>query len=261
MLFISNIQHFSVGDGDGIRTTVFFQGCPLRCPWCHNPEAIPDHPVTLQYRATGKNAIIGKTETKGKYITAEELLPELMEDFDFYVQSGGGVTFSGGEVLRQPEGAAQLARLLHERGVAVLVDTAGNVPYEAFETVDPFVDGYLYDYKSGSKEKYRDIIGGSLDLVTDNLARLLKAGKNVRIRIPLIPGFNTDEDSVETICRNLKQLSIREVDLLPFHRLATAKYEAMGLTYAYKDVAPMTPEELGAIEKEYGAYFVTHVEK
>lgn len=255
MLFLSDIQHFSVGDGDGIRTTVFFQGCTLRCPWCHNPEMLPCDTVTLRYGATGK------TETRGRKVRAEEILPELLEDRDFYEKSGGGVTFSGGEVLLQADGAAELAALLRENGVSVLVDTAGNVPYAAFERVDPFVAGYLFDYKSGSAKKYRDLIGGDLARVTDNLSRLLDAGKNVRVRIPLIPGCNTDKASVGEICRKLRALGVGAVDLLPFHRLATAKYEALGRDYPYKNTRPLSAAALQTIAARYGEYFGVTIEK
>ncbi len=255
MLFLSDIQHFSVGDGDGIRTTVFFQGCGMRCPWCHNPETLPKHPVTLRFPSNGK------TEIKDRAVSAEELLPELMEDLDYYQNSGGGVTFSGGEVLLQADGAAELAALLRENGVSVLIDTAGNVPFSAFEKVDPFVFGYLYDYKSASAEKYRDVIGGDLPLVTENLSRLLAAGKNVRVRIPLIPGFNTDAVSVDELCEKLAALGVGAVDLLPFHRLGSAKYEAMGLVYAYRDTEPLSAGELRAIRERFVKGFTVRVEE
>ncbi len=254
-MFISDIQHFSVGDGDGIRTTVFFQGCALRCPWCHNPETLPRTPVTLHFAATGK------TETRGREVEPQNLLQELLEDADFFKQSGGGVTLSGGEVLLQAQGAAELANLLHQNGVHVLIDTAGSLPFSAFEAVDPYVDGYLFDYKSGSAEKYRDVIGGSLTLVTENLSRLLAAGKYVRVRIPQIPGFNTDAASIDEICRNLAAIGVTAVDLLPFHRLGSAKYAAMGLDYAYKDAEPLSKAQIDAITAQYEKHFTVTVEK
>lgn len=254
MLFISDIQHFSVGDGDGIRTTVFFGGCPLHCPWCHNPEMIPRREVTLHFASNGK------TEVRGRNVTAEEILPELLEDIDFYKTSGGGVTLSGGEVLLQADGAAELSRMLLDQGVSVLIDTAGNVPYSAFQAVDPYVSGYLYDYKSGSPQKYADIIGGKLSLITDNLANLLSSGKPVRIRIPLIPGFNTDAASIDEICRNLTALGLKAVDLLPFHRLGSSKYTAMGLDYLYKDTQPLQKAQLEEIRKRYAEHFAVTIE-
>ena len=138
MLNISNIQHFSVGDGDGIRTTVFFKGCNLRCPWCHNPENLTAQPVTLHYKEIDKTEILGRT------VGPEDILPELLDDKDYYIESGGGVTLSGGEVMLQTDEIVPLIELLRQNGIAVLIDTAGNVPYRYFEKLNPIVDGYLF---------------------------------------------------------------------------------------------------------------------
>ena len=254
MLNISNIQHFSVGDGEGIRTTVFFKGCNLRCPWCHNPENLSKKPTTLHYQATGK------TETLGQLITEKEVLSELLEDKDFYCESNGGVTFSGGEAMLQASELVPLAKLLAENGVSVLVDTAGCVPYASFQILNPFVTGYLFDFKTADGDQYREI-GGDLGLVVENITRLRKDGKAVRIRIPLIPGFNTSPCSTQAICERLQDIGIKHVDLLPFHRLGSAKYEAMGLEYAYKTQQPLTKEELGKIEAIYKTYFSVKIER
>lgn len=253
MLNISNIQHFSVGDGEGIRTTVFLKGCNLRCPWCHNPENLCKEPTILHYKATGKD------ETLGQLIPEEEVLSELLEDKDFYCESNGGVTFSGGEAMLQASELVSLARLLKESGVSVLVDTAGCVPYASFQILNPFVTGYLFDFKTADGDQYREI-GGDLGLVVENITRLLKDGKAVRIRIPLIPGFNTSPRSTQAICERLQDIGIKHVDLLPFHRLGSAKYEAMGLEYAYQTQQPLTKEELGKIEAIYKTYFSVKIE-
>ncbi len=254
MLYISNIQHFSVGDGDGIRTTLFCKGCNLRCPWCHNPENLQRAPVTLRYASTGK------TEILGKCVSEEDILPELLEDADFYAEGNGGVTISGGEAMLQADALAPLAKLLKEHGISVLVDTAGCVPYSAFQAMNPFVSGYLFDFKTADERQYREI-GGSLSLVTENITRLRADGMNVFIRIPLIPGFNTDEASVQGICAHLTAMGITHVELLPFHRLGSAKYEAMGLTYAYREQRPLTKEEIGKITQAYQTYFTVKVER
>ena len=253
MLNISNIQHFSVGDGEGIRTTVFFKGCNLRCPWCHNPENLSKKPTNLHYQATGK------TETLGQLITEKEVLSELLEDKDFYCESNGGVTFSGGEAMLQASELVPLAKLLAENGVSVLVDTAGCVPYASFQILNPFVTGYLFDFKTAEGDQYREI-GGDLGLVVENITRLRKDGKAVRIRIPLIPGFNTSPHSTQAICERLQDIGIKHVDLLPFHRLGSAKYEAMGLEYAYKTQQPLTKDDLGKIEAIYKTYFSVKIE-
>lgn len=253
MINISNIQHFSVGDGDGIRTTVFLKGCNLRCPWCHNPENLCKESTTMHYKATGK------TETLGRFVSADEILPELLEDKDFYDESRGGVTFSGGEAMLQAAELVSLAKLLKENGVSVLVDTAGCVPYSSFQKLNPFVAGYLFDFKTPEGDQYREI-GGDLELVVDNIRRLREDGMAVRIRIPLIPCFNTSLRSTQAICERLRDIGITHVDLLPFHRLGSAKYEAMGLEYAYKTQLPLTKDELGKIEAIYKTYFSVKIE-
>ena len=253
MLNISNIQHFSVGDGEGIRTTVFLKGCNLRCPWCHNPENLCKEPTIMRYKATGK------TETLGRFVSAEEILPELLEDKDFYCESNGGVTFSGGEAMLQASELVSLARLLKENGVSVLGDTAGCVPYASFQILNPFVTGYLFDFKTADGDQYREI-GGDLGLVVENITRLREDGVAVRIRIPLIPGFNTSPRSTQAICEHLRDVGIQHVDLLPFHRLGSAKYEAMGLKYAYQTQQPLTKDDLGKIEAIYKTYFSVKIE-
>lgn len=245
-LNISNIQHFSVGDGEGIRTTVFFKGCNLRCPWCHNPENLTSVPKVLRY----KN---GTSETLGRFVTVEEIIPELLEDRDFYETSGGGITLSGGEVMLQADGARELSLALAENGVSTLIDTAGCVPYSEFEKLRGIVAGYLYDFKTADAEKYRNI-GGDLDIAGGNLVRLIADGENVSVRIPLIPRFNADAENILGICRYLQNIGIRSVELLPFHRLGSSKYEAMGIKYSYRDTEPMAKndiEDLAGICKEY----------
>lgn len=250
---ISNIQHFSVGDGEGIRTTVFFKGCNLRCPWCHNPENLSGDPCVLYYENR-------QSEICGRQVSPEDILPELLEDQNFFSASGGGVTFSGGEVLLQANAAAALARKLQQEDISVWVDTAGCVHYSAFEMLNPFVDGYLFDFKTASAEKYKEL-GGNLQQVSDNIAHLLADKIPLRIRIPLIPGFNTDDQSVEQICTYLVNLNITAVDLLPFHRLGSAKYVAMGLVYAYKDIHPLSNEALENIRKHYAQHFNVTIER
>lgn len=254
LLNISDIQHFSLGDGPGIRSTVFFKGCGLHCPWCHNPETILPDVQMLHY----KN--IAEPKVCGKKFAPQEILEELILDKCYYEESGGGVTLSGGEVMLQADGAAELAKLLTAEGISVYIDTAGFVPYSEFEKLNPFADEYLYDYKTASAEKYSKVIGGDLNLISENLMRLIADGKNVSVRIPLIPGFNTDSISIEEICHSLQKMGIKKVDLLPFHRLGSGKYEALGLKYAYCNTEPISETELDNIVKKYQKYFNVKVE-
>ena len=253
MLNLSNIQHFSVGDGEGIRTTVFLKGCNLRCPWCHNPENLSGKPVVLRY-PNGK-----EPECIGRMVTSEEILPELLEDRDFYSESGGGVTLSGGEAMLQASELLPLLRRLREEGISVLMDTAGCVPYASFEMLNADLSGYLFDFKTADADRYR-AIGGDLTQVTENLKRLLASGVRVTVRIPLIPQFNTEESEIRAICQTLQTLGVTHVDLLPFHRLGSGKYAAMGMTYAYKDQLPLSKEELHTIENLYKQYFTVKTE-
>lgn len=240
-LNISHIQHFSVGDGPGIRTTVFFKGCSLRCPWCHNPETQSGAPEVLTYASTGQK------EAYGRAMTVDTVESICREDHPFYTTSGGGVTISGGECLLDPKGtAALLGRLKAEDApggsLHTIVDTAGCVPYAHFAVVSPYTDIFFFDLKTADTQKYA-AIGGRLDTVMENIYRLLSDGQTVRIRIPLIPGFNADEDSVKALTACILSLGAREVDLLPFHRLGSGKYTALGRTYAYKDTPPLPVEE------------------
>lgn len=254
MLNISNIQHFSTGDGKGIRTTVFFKGCDLHCPWCHNPENLSVAPSLMRYK------MIDKTEVVGKKVTVEDILPELLEDKDFFVQSGGGVTLSGGEVMLQADGAAALSDALSKHGVAVMIDTAGCVPYKEFEKLNPVVEGYLFDFKTADTGKYRKI-GGHLETVLQNLTRLISDKANVQVRIPLIPNFNIDKKSVYEISEQLNSVGISQVELLPFHRLGSAKYEALGLDYLYKNYQPLSKDKLDEIKNQYSKYFKVIIER
>ena len=246
---IFDIKEFALHDGAGIRTTVFFKGCNLRCPWCHNPENLTASPEVLCY----KN---GKTETLGRLVTVDEILPELLEDRDFYETSGGGVTLSGGEVMLQADGARELAVALKNEGVTTLIDTAGCVPYGEFEKLFAIVHGYLYDFKTADAEKYR-AIGGDLALVSENLARLMADGETVHVRIPLIPRFNADAENVLGICQYLADMGVTSVEVLPYHRLGSSKYEAMGLEYSYRDTEPLTRNETDALADIFREYFET----
>ncbi len=252
---IANVQHFSLGDGPGIRTTVFFKGCNLHCPWCHNPETIPLTPTALTYERAGI------TEICGKHIAVDDLLSEIMEDADFYAESGGGVTFSGGEALLQADSAEALARKVKEQGLHLIVDTAGCAPYAAFEKLNPYVDEYYFDYKSANAERLKKQTGGDLSLITQNLTRLLAEGKKVRVRIPLIPGFNTQKEEIEGIVSALSPLGVTHVDVLPFHRLGKSKYTALNKPYPYADTPLITEGELKEIVGVLEGRFTVKTEK
>ena len=278
------IEEFSVFDGPGIRTSVFIKGCPLRCEWCHNPEGqsfgneiLRSPNGCIECGACEANAIFqnGKLSFTEESINAcpqgllrycateytpQVLCEKLQKNFPILNASGGGVTFSGGEAMLQAAALVPLAKRLKEKGVSVLVDTAGCVPYASFQALNPFVSGYLFDFKTADAAKYQEL-GGDLSTVTDNIMRLRADGMAVQIRIPLIPQFNTDTAAIQGICAHLRGMGITHVELLPFHRLGGAKYEAMGLSYAYGKEQPLTREPLKEIEAIYNTYFTVKTER
>ena len=254
-LNVSDIQHFSVGDGPGIRTTVFLKGCNLRCPWCHNPETLSPAPVTLSYPQTGRSV------SYGRLMTVDEVAADILEDLPFYRESGGGVTVSGGEPLLQSPGVATLAQALGQAGVSVIVDTAGCVPWNRFEAVLPFTDTVFFDWKTSDPTYMRERIGGDLSLIKENLTRLLRSGADVHIRIPLIPGINTGDEAVAAMAEDLAEVGAKTVALLPFHRLAAGKYEAMGLEYPFRGTPPLPPAEAHRIAAALAPLFAVYIEK
>ncbi len=279
--FLTQIQHFSVGDGPGIRTTVFFKGCNLRCPWCHNPETVTAPPSLLcfpslcarcgrcaaccprhtlapdgvhRFDRTGCTACgscaaacpTGALSLCGRPWTLPEILEEILADRDFYAASGGGVTLSGGEALLQPEACAAIASACRKEGVPVLLDTAGNTGFDAFEPLLPFLNDCYFDLKSAAPEGYRSL-GGSLDRTLRNLSRLTAHGVHTVARIPVIPGFNDSLEEIGKMAALLRAAGVTEAHLLPFHRLGSGKYAALGLPYPYADTLPPPPEHLSAL--------------
>ncbi len=244
-LNVSSVQHFSVGDGPGIRTTVFLKGCNLHCPWCHNPETISAYPVTLHY-AKGD-------ELNGRLVSVEDIIAEVLEDADFY-GSDGGVTVSGGEPMLQVDAVAELVRRLRAQGVPAVIDTAGCVPYAAFERLGDLVHTYYFDLKAPDTAGYRTV-GGDFDRVRDNLARLIADGRRVRVRIPLIPDFNDDAATTQRMIAVLREVGAHEVDILPFHRMGSGKYEALGQAYAYRETPFMSRAHAEEVAEHYRLYF------
>jgi len=261
---IFEIKRFAVHDGDGIRTTVFFKGCPLRCIWCHNPEGLSAKPQLAYYAhkcvgcgecarvcpsqahimtnqahvydrhlciGCGKcaEACLGDALTfYGKEMTVDELLPLLLEDKAFYENSGGGVTLSGGECLMQADFCAELLKRLKENGIHTAVDTCGSIPENALDTVMPYTDVFLYDIKAYDGEIHTKCTGRSNQQILKNLKYLDECGKNIEIRIPYVPGYNADQ--VEKIAYFLSDLKhVTKIRVLAYHNYAGSKYAALNI--------------------------------
>ena len=239
-------------DGPGIRTTVFFKGCNLRCKWCHNPESQSAKPQLLFYKdkCTGcgkckevcpnkleKCDLCGKCtifcphdarEICGKEYAAEEILHEILKDKDYY-GSDGGATFSGGECLLQVDFLTEILKKCKENGIHTAVDTAGHVPWEYFEKILPYSDLFLYDVKCFTEELHKNGTGVSNCLILENLVKLSETGKRVIVRIPLVPSFNDNEREFELIASFLRSLNIEKVEVLPYHKMGEYKWAAAGL--------------------------------
>ncbi|MBR2907716.1 MAG: glycyl-radical enzyme activating protein [Clostridia bacterium] len=241
---IFNIQRFCTDDGPGIRTTVFFKGCNLRCLWCHNPESQNKNPEQMFFRdkCIGCGRCVGQEQNPdfkcfqdarelcGKELSEDEVLEEALRDKTFYEHSGGGVTFSGGECMLQIDFLEKLLRACKEQGVHTTVDTAGNVPFSYFKRILPFTDLFLYDVKCFDGEKHRHYTGVDNRLILDNLKNLLTLGKRVWVRIPVIGSVNDSEAEMQKIKDFLASCGTPEkVDLLPYHALGENKYTALGI--------------------------------
>jgi len=224
---VFNIQRFSIHDGPGIRTTVFFSGCPLRCKWCHNPEG---------QRFPGESILTADKyiDTAGSTRSVDLLVRELEKDRIFFEESGGGVTISGGEPLAQDmEYITHLIRELKRKGISVAVDTCGEVLYEAFYNILPWVDLFLFDIKLLPEDMHISLTGHSNRRILTNLSRLNRDGAVIALRLPLLSGINDTVEDMKSIAEWLssEKLMPLHISLLPYHAYARGKYDDMSLEY------------------------------
>ena len=248
---IFDIQRNSFVDGPGIRTTVFFKGCNLRCKWCHNPESqsfdkqmmfykdkctgcgkcrevCPNHLQSCDF--CGKCELYCPADARkvcGREYTPAEVFAEVIKDKAFYENSGGGVTFSGGECMLQLDFLCEILKKCKAAGIHTAVDTAGNVPWESFEKILPFTDLFLYDIKAFGAELHRKGTGVSNELILENLKNL-SGRADIIVRIPVIGGYNDNDEEIRQIADFLKQIKIIKAELLPYHAMGEHKYTALG---------------------------------
>jgi pyruvate formate lyase activating enzyme len=239
---ICDIKKFALFDGPGIRTTVFFKGCPLNCWWCQNPEAIRELPEEAP-----TNGNPGNENVVGKKISVEALMEEIQKDSVFYEESDGGVTFSGGEPLLQSVFLKAVLDYCKESGIHTALDTSGYAPWSAFEKINPIVDLFLYDIKLIDEKKHIKYTGFSNDLILKNLAKL-PTSNDVVIRIPLIPGITDTTDNLDQIIKYLKAMpQIIGVELLPFNHFSKSKYKRFNFGLKIGNVKTQTSQELEQI--------------
>ena len=224
---IFDIKHFALHDGPGIRTTVFFKGCPLNCWWCHNPEGYHPEIEKLKINRRIKNC---EPEVVGRMVTVAELMTEVGKDRIFYDESGGGITISGGEPLAQPEFLFELLTSCRQENISTVVDTSGFTKLENFKRLAGLVDLYLYDLKIMDDNLHQRHTGVSNTKILNNLTWLVKNGEQLQIRVPLIPGITATKDNLTAIAGHIKSLDGEfSVTLLPFNLLARDKFHKFNL--------------------------------
>jgi len=246
---VFNIQRFSLHDGDGIRTTIFFKGCPLSCKWCHNPESQLSEPQTVFYQKKCRgcqhcvqaDCVYGAREIAGKPYSPSQLIAIAERDAEFYRTSGGGVTLSGGEVMTQPQNfLVELLRGLKQKGINTAIDTCGHAPFETFENVLPYVNTFLYDIKFADNARHLQFTGQGNELILSNLQKLSQKGAKLEIRIPVIEGINSDDAEMDKIMSILSNIRVEKIRLLPYHSIGRDKYTHLGMNVSDEFHAPST---------------------
>jgi pyruvate formate lyase activating enzyme len=292
---IFDIKKYAIHDGPGIRTTVFLKGCPLSCWWCHNPEGQAAQPE-LTYQAgkcinncnrcveTCPNGAISRTENgieidraacllegacadicptgalnfSGKTMTTKDVMQEIIKDRMFYENSGGGVTFSGGEPLMQLDFLESLLEDCRKEELHRIVDTSGYIPFDSFERILDKVNLFFYDLKVMDDAQHKETTGVSNQLILENLKKLDKSGAVIQIRIPVIPGVNDTRKNTRKTVEFLTRLKhIKMVNLLPYHRAAAQKYRSLGKIFKYPEIKAPTGESVREIKTELESYGFT----
>lgn len=298
---IFDIKKFAIHDGPGVRTTVFLKGCPLGCWLCHNPEsqgfepelmlrdgrcdrcgdcveACPPDAITLN--GTGVHVdrsrcdlcgacvdacLVGALEIAGREVTAVEVMQQIEKDTIYYDESGGGVTFSGGEPLSQAEFLLDLLRSCQARGIRTALDTCGHAAPAVFQEVAENVDLFLYDLKLLDERRHDEFTGDTNDTILDNLRWLAERGADVVVRFPLLPGINDDDENLRALAKFLTSLpKSYPVDILPYHRLGVDKYTRLDREHRMPQLEPPTQGDVLAVATQlhdYGLHVTVRGEK
>lgn len=289
---VFNIQRYSIDDGPGIRTTVFVKGCPLRCPWCSNPESQNPKPE-LMYRYTackhcgsceracpvGAVKLDGEgnvhidreactvcgacveacaadaMQMSGKVLSVDEVMKTIIRD-EVYYEDGGGVTCSGGEILSQADFVAEIFEACQARGIHTNADTSGFGSADAMRKVLAHSDMVFFDMKLMDPEKHAEVMGVPLAPIIENLKIVAESGIETVIRFPLVPGYNDSDENLKAMADCIKEIGLKcRIDVLPYHKYGENKYAGVGMTYPIPEVPENTPanvERAVNTFKEYG---------
>lgn len=260
---IFNIQRYSLHDGTGIRTVVFFKGCPLSCPWCSNPES-RSHRTTYLRRESKcidcetcamdvDECPSGAWEQVGTDMTLDEVVAEVTKDDVFFNTSNGGITLSGGEVLTQPKFAIEFLCKLKAMGFRTAIETSGHGNTKQLLKIGQLCDEVLFDFKIMDPQRAKTVIGINLELVLDNFRQLVDQGTNVIPRLPLIPGYTLDLINTDRVINFLRPFKLSEIHLLPFHQYGANKYQTLGMEYLLEDVPVPSKSEVESIRQHFAA--------
>jgi len=257
---ILNIQRYSLHDGVGIRTIVFFKGCPLKCPWCSNPESVSfeSQKVKMDSKCIHcercdfdeDECPTGAITEFGKYMTVDEVTREVLKDMVFYRTSKGGVTLSGGEVLSQSAFAKELLKHLKSQGVNTTIETSGQGNTQDLIEMAAYLDLILFDLKIMDEKKSKLLLGADINLIKRNIKTLVKMNKKVIPRVPLIPGYTLDDENIKDIITFVKSLNLTEIHLLPFHQYGSNKYKLLKKNYKLIDIPVPSPETIEKVANE-----------
>lgn len=283
---VFDIQRYSIHDGPGIRTIVFLKGCPLRCPWCANPESqkkepelwyakskcigcgkcvdacaqkaitknegdgiLIDHSLCINCGVCAEGCCAKALEIVGTRMSVSQILELVEKDRSFYMKSGGGVTLSGGEPFSQPGFALEILRACKIAGIHTAVETTGYARWEDIKLLLPYIDLLLWDIKIFDSKKHKQVIGTSNILILKNAQKASRLGASLMIRVAVIPGVNDDQKNLLAITAFAEKIGAKGVNLLPYHRLGESKYEKLCKTYTLSSILPPKEERMLAIMK------------
>jgi pyruvate formate lyase activating enzyme len=297
---IFNVQKCSIHDGSGMRTTVFFKGCGLHCLWCANPESI-SFKRDISYstkscigcglcvKVCPRQAIGVDEENKtfvynrekcircglcadrcctdarhvfGKEVTVDELFEQIFKDRFYFEHSGGGVTFSGGEPLLQPDFLKAIAKKCHDYGIHTAIESCGFADYEKFKDCLLYINFIYFDIKHMDSEKHRRITGRGNERILDNLKKICSRGIEINIRTPVVPGYNDDEKNIRETAEFIGALpNVTKYELLAYHKLGINKYRGLGLEYSLPDIVEPTEEHMDALKDLANTILLPHGKK